>query len=96
MTLSVFQLPSPPRQYFLTHSPHLLSPSQPTTHTARSHLGTHSSHYGTMDSIKGTSTSTKSSQRKSANTTPQKHIDLSGVLLKGDSSDDSDQNLVVN
>ena len=49
-----------------------------------------------MDSIKGTSTSTKSSQRKSANTTPQKHIDLSGVLLKGDSSDDSDQNLVVN
>lgn len=51
------------------------------------------------DSIKNTSTSTKSSSmthRKSANATPQKHIDLNGVLQEEDSSNDSNFNLVVN
>ena len=80
----------------------LPSPSQATTHTARSHLGTVSSHYGTIDSIKN---STKNpsieasvsycKRRITPNTNSQNTLNLNGVLLEGDSSD-SDQDLSIN
>ena len=77
--------------------------SQPTTHTARSNLGTVSSHYGTMDSIKNStknpSTEASVSYRKRRITpktnSQNTHVDLNGVLLEGDSSD-SDQDMSIN